>query len=66
MAVLRTRTFTPWSARTDAKSSEQALFSCHLPDKDCRDLLDGAAMVCDVLVVVIQSTVSSFDRSQMV
>jgi hypothetical protein len=31
-------------ASTEAKSSEHFLFSCHLPDKDCRVLLGGAAM----------------------
>ena len=30
--------------RTEEKSSEHVLFSCHLPDKDCKVLLGGAAM----------------------
>jgi len=45
-AVLRRSTLTPWRARTEAKSSEQDLFSCHFPERDWRVLLGGAAIFC--------------------
>jgi hypothetical protein len=45
VTAFQMRRFTPWMASTEAKSSEHFLFSCHLPDRDYKVLLGGAAML---------------------